>query len=79
MLASGVSKLTILYFADTRFQVIHGHVADLLLEVGQIHGAVGFDAVVNRETDIQATAPKREGNRLEEGRETKRDGVEEGV
>lgn len=53
------NRLTVLYFADTRFEVIHGHVADLLLETGQIHGAIGFDAVVSEKNKNPATAPKR--------------------
>lgn len=31
-------KLTVLYLADTGLEVIQGHVADLIFEVGEIHG-----------------------------------------
>ena len=31
-------KLTILHLANTGLEVIQGHVADLLFEVGEIHG-----------------------------------------
>ena len=31
-------ELTILYLADTGLEVIQGHVADLLFEVGEVHG-----------------------------------------
>lgn len=33
--------LTILHLADTRFDIIHGQVADLVANVGHIHGARG--------------------------------------
>jgi hypothetical protein len=31
-------KLTILHLANTGLEVIQGHVADLIFEVGEIHG-----------------------------------------
>lgn len=31
-------KLTILHLANTGLEVIQGHVADLVFEVGEIHG-----------------------------------------
>ena len=40
-------SLTILHLANTRLEVIQGHVADLVFEVGEIHGE-GWSVVTRR-------------------------------
>ena len=35
----GCDKLTILYFADSRLDIVQGQIADLVFKIGEIHDA----------------------------------------
>jgi hypothetical protein len=49
--------LTVLYLANTGLEVIQGHVADLIFEVGEIHGE-GRLLVVRRSTEKRGSERK---------------------